>query len=118
LSRRRQEGVGKERGAGRPRKRPDLRAGSGIATERGGRNEVGLYMRGRLGAAGLGLLVAALRLGGAGAGRGRGGCVGVWRAPVRLAAPAAVGVPEPVALEAQPPPVPAAPDARFAGLQW
>lgn len=53
-------------------------------------------MRGRLGVAGLGVLGAALWFG----------------------APAAIRVLGPVPLQAQPPPVPAAPDARFAGLQW
>ena len=63
-------------------------------------------MRGRLGAAGLGLLGAALWLGAPAAVRRLG--------PVL---PAVSGLAS-VELRAQPPPVPAAPDARFAGLQW
>jgi hypothetical protein len=63
-------------------------------------------MRGTVGVAGLGLLGAALWLG---APPAPGGLADALRTVGGLAS---------VDVQAQPPPVPAAPDARFAGLQW
>src|SRR4051794_38538854 len=73
-------------------------------------------MRKTLGVAGLGLLGAALGLGAPAALGGGGG--GLWGAARGRGARAALGGLAPAPVRAQPPPVPAAPDARFAGLQW
>ena len=90
------QGRGQEGSAGGARDRAELRARSGVAAQRGRRNEVGRCAR-RLGVAGLGVLRSSL----------------VVRCAGRRSASSARSP-----LQAQPPPVPAAPDARFAGLQW